>query len=121
MGPATELDVSRLEAIGVQLGQTAGDVAATLRMELARALDEIDAGVDAGDGEAIAIAAHAARNSALMIAARPTLAVLDKLESAARVRDLPRAAAAAHELQERWTALRAQLDRAIDPAQSHSR
>jgi hypothetical protein len=121
MGPAAELDVSRLEAIGVQLDQTAADVAATLRAELARALDEIDAGVEAGDGEAIATAAHAARNSALMIAARPTLTVLDELERAARARDLSRASAAARELRERWTGLSAQLDRAIDPAQSGPR
>ena len=104
------LDRSRLDAIGAHLGQTAADVAATLRDELERALDAVDAGVAAGDADAVALAAHAARNSALMIVARPTLAALDELEHAARIGDLETAAVAAGQLRDRWVALRVQLE-----------
>ena len=110
-GGADPLDRSRLDALGTQLGQTAADVAATLHSELSRALEEIDAGLAGGDPDRVALAAHAARNSALMIAAHPTLAVLDELERAARLGDLERVARAVGGLRQRWAPLSVQLER----------
>jgi hypothetical protein len=115
-GGAAPLDRSRLDAIATQLGETAADVAATLRSELGRALADIDAGLAAAAPEAVALAAHAARNSALMIAAGPTLAALDELERAARADDLKTAAVAAGRLRQRWPPLRAQLERITESA-----
>lgn len=84
----------------------------TLVAELNAAVAAIEAGLAAPDLEAVSLAAHAARNSALMIDAQPLLVRLAELESAARRDDLPGARSAQESLRAAWPPLRRKLDRA---------
>ena len=104
-----ELDLTRLGPLGAHLGQPPAAIAAALHAELVGALAAIDAGLDAGDLEAVGRAAHAARNSALMIVARPTLAALDAVEAAVRDDDLRRAHGARDALRGVWPRLARRL------------
>jgi hypothetical protein len=76
-------DPARLQALAENLGQTAGAVAATLHAELLAARSQIDAGLAAADLVAVGDGAHAARNSALMVAGMPLVTALRALETAA--------------------------------------
>jgi hypothetical protein len=62
----------------------------------------------------VAAAAHAARNSALMIDAQPVLQVLKQLETCARSADSDGAMAARARLRRAWPRLRRQLEQAAD-------
>jgi hypothetical protein len=109
---ADELDLSRLAELQQLLNSGLPQIVDTLLEELDRAVAAIGGALDDGDLAAAGLAAHAARNSALMIDARPLLAALDALESGAR-RDDAQAARQAHRLVgETWPPLRAQLERA---------
>ncbi len=81
--PEAVPDPARLQALAENLGQTAGAVAGTLHAELVAARARIDAGLAGGDLVAVGDGAHAARNSALMLGARPLLTELRALETAA--------------------------------------
>jgi hypothetical protein len=109
---AGELDLDRLVALEQLLGQSVAEIVETLVGELAAALESVGAALDAENLPEAALAAHAARNSALMIEARPMLARLDVLEACARREDLPGAAQAHRTLLGDWPPLRAELRRA---------
>jgi hypothetical protein len=109
---ADELDLSRLAELQELLDSELPQIVETLVEELTRALDAIGPALDGGDLAAAALAAHAARNSALMIGARPLLDRLDALESSARGDDANGAREAQRRLQETWPRLCAQLRRA---------
>jgi hypothetical protein len=109
---ADELDLSRLAELRELLDSELPQIVETLVEELTRALDAIGAALADGDLAAAALAAHAARNSALMIDARPMLDCLDALESSARRDDADGARQAQRRLDERWPPLCAQLRRA---------
>ncbi len=104
-----DLDLTRLRRLGAHLGEPPEAVAATLLHELELALAAIDAGVDTEDLEVIGRAAHAARNSALMVAARPTLAALRALEAAVRDGDPEGARRARDTLRDPWARLERRL------------
>jgi HPt (histidine-containing phosphotransfer) domain-containing protein len=106
-----KLDLQRLAELEQRLGTTLPDIAGTLVTELDNALSEIAAGLDRGDLEQVAAAAHAARNSALMIDAQPVLTRLAELETSARRGDLPPALAAHEQLLKEWPPLRRELVR----------
>ena len=89
-----ELDLSKLGELEALLGTDRTAIVRTLVTELTAALARIDEGLAGGDLAEVAAAAHAARNSALMIDAQPLLRVLKQLETCAR-RDEPDAASAA--------------------------
>jgi len=108
----SELDLERLSELQQHLGQELSAIVATLVRELDHALAAIDVALRDHDLAAAALAAHAARNSALMIDARGFLAELDVLESDARREDLDRAVAAGERLRASWPRLRSQLGRA---------
>lgn len=91
--PGSEPDPARLRALAENLGQTPEAVAGTLHNELRAARGRIDAGLAGEDLVAVGDGAHAARNSALMVGAKPLLAELRALETAADGGEL----AAAHE------------------------
>jgi HPt (histidine-containing phosphotransfer) domain-containing protein len=109
---SAELDLRRLRELHRHLGTDVSEIVQTLDDELRRALADIEAALVAGDLPAAARAAHAARNSALMIGAAPLLAQLDELESSARAGDLTAARRAQNRVQEHWPALRSELARA---------
>jgi predicted lipoprotein with Yx(FWY)xxD motif len=109
---AAELDLRRLAELQQSLDQTLPEIVATLVQELDRALAAIGPALAAGDLAAAALAAHAARNSALMIDARPLLAELDALESSARQDDAEGAQHAHERLTRNWPPLRVALHRA---------
>jgi hypothetical protein len=103
------LDLSRLGALAAQLGQTPAQVAGTLRDELCRAFAQLDAALGTGDREAAGHAGHAARNSALMIGARPMLAALRALDVALGAGDEAGARAARAQLDGQRSAVEAAL------------
>jgi HPt (histidine-containing phosphotransfer) domain-containing protein len=106
-----ELDLTRLAELQGLLGIDLPEIVATLVRELETSIGELERAIGAGDLAAAALAAHAARNSALMIDAQPVLNALRDLETAARD-DRPEAARAAGQaLSQRWPQLRARLQR----------
>ncbi|MFZ1997523.1 MAG: Hpt domain-containing protein, partial [Solirubrobacteraceae bacterium] len=88
------LDISRLTELEQLLDTDRETIVGTLVTELTTALARIDDGLDARDLGEVAAAAHAARNSALMIDAQPMLRVLKQLETSARNDEADAASAA---------------------------
>ncbi len=115
-GAEPVLNPGRLGALAEHLGEPAAQIAQTLHAELAAAMEAIDAGLTADDPEAVSTAAHAARNSALMIAAAPTLTVLRTLEAAVGAGDRDAARAAHATLRGHWLRLSAGLREIAAPA-----
>jgi hypothetical protein len=107
-----ELDLTRLAELEGELGVQLPEIVATLVRELDVAVADADAALAAGDLAAAGLAAHAGRNSALMIGARPVLDALEALETAAGRDDGPGAGAALTQLRSRWPDLRKRLQRA---------
>jgi hypothetical protein len=108
------LDVSRLTELEELLGTDREAIVRTLVTELTTAVDRINEGLACGDLAEVAAAAHAARNSALMIDAQPVLRVLKDLETHARNGKPDDAAAARGRLRRAWPRLRRQLERAAE-------
>jgi len=109
-----QLDLERLTELEGLLGADRAAIVGTLMTELTVQMTRIDQAVESGDLEQVAGAAHSARNSALMIDARPVLVVLRRLESCARDGEAEGAAAACLQLREEWPRLRRELERAGD-------
>jgi hypothetical protein len=109
---ADELDLSRLAELQQLLDSGLPQIVDTLLKELDRALGAIGGALGDGDLAAAALAAHAARNSALMIDARPLLAALEALEAGARRDDVQAARQAHRRVGETWPPLRSQLEHA---------
>jgi hypothetical protein len=104
-----ELDLKRLQELREVLEAEPAEIAAILQGEIERAVSQIDAALRAGDMPMIAQAAHAARNSALVIDAFPVLADLGDLEGCARREDPGAAESARGRLAGSWDALRGRL------------
>jgi hypothetical protein len=104
-----ELDVRRLSELEELLGAERSTIVRTLVSELTAAVARIDAGLECGDLAEVASAAHAARNSALMIDAQPVLRVLRELETCARGEDPAGARTARAGLADVWSRLRREL------------
>jgi hypothetical protein len=109
----SDLDLARLGELQDLLGTQLSEIVATLLDELGRALGDIDAALATRDLNAVALAAHAARNSALMINAQPLLARLGELEACARRQELTSALAAQQYVTEAWPPLRRSLELAV--------
>ena len=114
--PAAEsvLDVRRLTELEQLLGTDRGAIVGTLVTELTAAMARIDEGLRSRDLAQVAAAAHAGRNSALMIDAQPVLRVLKQLEACARSGEADGAAVAHARLRRVWPRLRRQLEQAAD-------
>ena len=108
------LDVSRLTELQELLGTDREAIVGTLVTELTSAVDRINEGLACGDLGEVAAAAHAARNSALMIDAQPVLQVLKQLETCARNEQPDEAAAARARLRRAWPRLRRELEQAAE-------
>jgi HPt (histidine-containing phosphotransfer) domain-containing protein len=109
---ADELDLTRLAELGRLLDSGLPEIVATLLEELNRSLGAVKTALADGDLPSAALAAHAARNSALMIDARPLLDALAALESSARANDGEGALRAHRRLQDTWPRLCSALERA---------
>ena len=113
-GVEAELDVSRLAELRELLGTEVPAIVRTLVTELTAAVERIDKGLASGDLSEVAAAAHAGRNSALMIDAQPVLRVLRQIETCARSDEPEGAIAAQARLRRAWPRLRRQLEQAAD-------
>jgi hypothetical protein len=109
----SDLDLARLAELQDLLGTQLSEIVATLLTELDRAVRDIGAALAGRDLNAAALAAHAARNSALMIDAQPLLGRLGELEACARRQDLTAALAAQQTVTEAWPPLRRSLELAV--------
>jgi hypothetical protein len=108
-GVEPEFDLRRLREMQAVLDTELPAIIATLLAELTLAADQLQAAIGAGDWACAEQAAHAGRNSALMLNAGPLLSALTDAERAARRGD-PSAARAAHaRVQLVWPALQARL------------
>ncbi len=105
-----ELDLSRLKDLETQLGAELPAIVATLLAELTRAIVEVEAAMSRDDLSAVATAAHAARNSGLMLDARPLLTALGKIEAGAREEKPAAVADGVNLLRSVWPALRRRLE-----------
>jgi hypothetical protein len=114
-----ELDLARLAELPGVLGRELPEIVAILLRELTAAFADLAAAIETGDLIAAGRAAHAARNSALMIDAQPLLAGLADLESHARAGDMPGARIVHDGLRRRWPTLRGQLTAATGPSSTH--
>jgi HPt (histidine-containing phosphotransfer) domain-containing protein len=81
---APELDLSRLEELRDLLQADLPELVTQLTIRLSDALDRIDSAFAADDLRAVADAAHAARNEALMLGARRLFGALEAVELSAR-------------------------------------
>jgi hypothetical protein len=113
-GVTPELDVSRLTELQELLGTEVPAIVRTLITELTTAVTRIDEGLLTGNLAEVAAAAHAGRNSALMIDARPVLHALRQMETCARNDEAEGAAAARVSLREAWPRLRRELELVTD-------
>jgi hypothetical protein len=102
----TELDLTRLTELQRVLGAELPDIIDRLVGEIDAATASIEAGVSDGDLGSAAHAAHAARNSVLMLDAQPVLRALSQIESGARTGDERAARSGLEDLQAAWPGLR---------------
>jgi hypothetical protein len=107
----SEIDLRRLAELQELLGTELPAIVETLVAELDSSMEAIAAGLGQRDLGAVALAAHSARNSALIIDSKLLLAPLGELESCARRSDLPSALTFHERLVEVWPPLRVQLER----------
>lgn len=105
-----EFDLNRLKDLETQLDADLPAIVATLLDQLQQATTEIEEATARGDLEAVALAAHAARNSGLMLNARPLLAALGGIEAGAREEQPQVVAAGVTRLRTVWPALRRRLE-----------
>lgn len=108
-----DFDLRRLYELPELLGSELPLIVSTLLTELTRATDRVQTAIRSGDWAAAAEAAHAARNSALMLDAGPLLETLSRVELAAARADEAAAEAARAQLEQRWPSLRSGLEAAI--------
>jgi hypothetical protein len=106
----------RLAALGAELGESPEAVARILHTELTRAFAALDEGLTVGDPTAVADAAHAARNSLLMLDEAALLTQLSTLDTAARDGDLATARTVRGELGAGWARLASALHATAQPA-----
>lgn len=112
LGPGDrKLDPERLVELEKLLGTGRDHLVGMLVRELTRAMDELGAALAREDLEAAGLAAHSARNSALMIDAAPLLEPLAVFEAHARRGDAAAARDVEPAVRREWAALRGQLTR----------
>jgi hypothetical protein len=106
-----ELDLGRLGELREMLEAELPEIVATLLAELDAAIGELQRATAAQDLAAAGLAAHAARNSALMIGARPLLEAWGEIETGAREGEPEAVRAGLARPRDCWPALRVELER----------
>jgi HPt (histidine-containing phosphotransfer) domain-containing protein len=102
-------DPTRIAQLQQVLGAEAAPMVASMLTSLTRAIERVEATVDAGDLAPAVQAAHAARNDALMLGAETLQAALSELELAARGADEPRTRDALERVRAVWPPTREEL------------
>ncbi len=92
------------------LGSPVHVIIGRLVTEMDGSLAHVEQAIADGDLVAAAYAAHAARNSALMLEARPMLDALGEIESSSRADDHARAVAGLEHLRSVWPECRRALE-----------
>lgn len=113
-----ELDLSRLTELQQVLGSALPELITKLVSEVDDAIVEIEAGFAAGDLDRTALAAHAARNSALILGTGPVLKALAEVESGSRAGDRELEKGGLEQLRSAWPPVRRLLEQ---EAARHSR
>ncbi|HTX08233.1 MAG TPA: hypothetical protein VME22_06455 [Solirubrobacteraceae bacterium] len=108
-------DLEQIRRLQGVLGSDAASIVAPMLAGLTKAIEEVEAGLAAGDLARATRAAHAARNDALMLGARPLLEALTELEAAGREFDQARADEALLRVREVWPPTRDELAAASNP------
>ena len=105
----TELDLTKIVELEGVLGAGVPEIIERLVREIDEAVADVEAGLAGGDLAAAAHAAHAARNSALMLDARPVLPTLGEIESGARSGDERATREGLQRLKSAWPELKRRL------------
>jgi HPt (histidine-containing phosphotransfer) domain-containing protein len=105
-----QLDLTRLTELQRVLGADLPELIAGLVSEIDAAISNLASAVADGDLPSAAHAAHAARNSALMLDAQPLLHALGEIESGARTGDRGAARGGLERLQSAWPELKRLLE-----------
>lgn len=105
-----EFDLNRLRELEAELGTELPTIVTTLLDQLQQAITAIEDGMARGDMAAVALAAHAARNSGLMLDARPMLGALREIEAGARDEQPTVVSAGVTRLRTAWADLRRRLE-----------
>jgi HPt (histidine-containing phosphotransfer) domain-containing protein len=105
-------DPARIAQLEQVLGSEASEMVASMLASLTRAIEQVEATVDAGELAAAVQAAHAARNDALMLGAQALQVALSELELAARDADGARTRDALERVRTVWPPTREELGRA---------
>jgi hypothetical protein len=108
-------DLERIRRLQDVLGSDASDIVASMLVTLTTAIERVEAAVSAGELDAAAKAAHAARNDAMTLGARQLLEALTDLEAAGRDHDNARVSEALMRVRDVWPPTRDELASAADP------
>jgi HPt (histidine-containing phosphotransfer) domain-containing protein len=108
-------DLEQIRRLEEVLGSDTASIVTPMLAGMTEAIDQIEAGVAAGDLDRATRAAHAARNDALMLGARPLLDALTELEAAGRELDQARANEALLRVRDVWPPTRDELSIAANP------
>jgi HPt (histidine-containing phosphotransfer) domain-containing protein len=107
----TLIDLSRIDQLRAVLGEDLNGMLVELRESMEEAAAKIEAGLAGGELADVAMAAHGARNDALMLGARHLLPALEELEQTARRGALSEAQRAAALVQQELPPTLRELDR----------
>ncbi|MFL5829931.1 MAG: hypothetical protein ACJ76X_08455 [Solirubrobacteraceae bacterium] len=111
-----ELQLDRLEQIQDVVGSDVPEIVAGMLRTMGDAIAQVERAMAELDLAAVAKAAHAARNDALLVGAKDLLAALTNVEDAARRSAAIEAKAAQSVLREVWPSTRAELSRVASRA-----
>jgi HPt (histidine-containing phosphotransfer) domain-containing protein len=102
-------DPSRIAELQDILGADTQAILSSMLTSMTAAIEQLEAGVAAGDLDQAIQAAHRARNDALMLSAARLQAALSELELAARDADEPRTRDALERVRAVWPPTREEL------------
>jgi HPt (histidine-containing phosphotransfer) domain-containing protein len=116
VAPVSEYyDLSRIAQLEEVMGSPPGAIVASMLGSMAGAIEEIEAALAAGELDRATLAAHSARNDALMVGAQQLLEALNELEAATRRGDAAGAGGALERVRAVWPPTRDALVASIPP------
>jgi HPt (histidine-containing phosphotransfer) domain-containing protein len=109
------VDLRRIAELQGVMGQDVEGIVGPMLRSMTTGIEDLQTALAEGRLDRATQAAHACRNDALMLGAKPLQAVLTELEAATRDLDVPRATAGLERLKEVWPPTREQLAQAARP------